>query len=62
MDDKDDINQEIIETILINKKLNLNEKRILYLILIDLENKFSQNPHDYNLKNNIENIKNIINK
>ena len=55
-------NQEIIETILINKKLNLNEKRILYLILIDLENKFSQNPHDYNLKNNIENIKNIINK
>ena len=60
MNNNDDKQEEIIQNILINRKISLNDKEIIDTIIKDLENKSKENPNDENIKKNINILKEII--
>ncbi len=60
MNNNDDKQEEIIQNILIHRKISLNDKEIIDTIIKDLENKSKENPNDENIKKNINILKEII--
>lgn len=53
--------QLLINSLLNKKKINFEEKIIVFSILKDLEIKYNKNPNDHNLQNNITILKDILN-